>query len=213
MKAEMLHALLETVMDRLDNPLIEFQPIEVELKDPLASERMLKKIGILRTMKCDIQPELYDWLKILPENAILRGIIWLEEADEAEQGSEKPVSILKRKKGEKPPVGPYAKFWEELFLEGIISNPLMMELFLIEPGLADWESKVVKPWQSQGANLVSDVAPELLLTLIRDYYLGVAEPLDETGKKAIELIAEIRLIEEKIKPAYAPNQYIDPTEL
>ena len=211
MKAEMLHALLETVMDRLDNPLIEFQPIEVELKDPLASERMLKKIGILRTMKCDIQPELYDWLKILPENAILRGIIWLEEADGVEQGSEKPVNILKRKKGEKPPVGPHAQFWEELFLEGIIGNPLFMECFGIEPGLAEWESRIADHWED--ARAASDVAPAALLTMIRMRYIGSNHPLDETGQKAIELIAEIRLIEEKIKPAYAPNQYIDPTEL
>lgn len=210
MNAEMLHALLKTVMDRLDNPLIEFQPIEVELKDPLASERMLKKIGILRTMKCDIQPELYDWLKILPENAVLRGIIWLEEAD-GEQESEKPVNILKRKKEKKPLAGPHAKFWDELYLEGIIGNPLFMECFGIEPGLADWESKVAAQWED--ARVVSDVAPAALLTLLREYFLGKQEPLTEEGQQVVALLAEIRLIEEKLKPVYAPDQYIDPSEL
>jgi len=154
---EQLAALLKEVMTRLDHPLPEMRPVELELKDPLARETNTKAVGWTRKVTGDITIEFYEWLKTLPDNAILKGFIWLEEAEPTQT-----PEITKKEK--KPKKGPHGKFWEELFLEGIIGTHEFKTIFGLPDGLGNWNEIVRARFEKDS---LTHISPDEVLMYIR----------------------------------------------
>lgn len=154
MNAETLHQLLTEMRERLEHPLGHMRPVEVALKDPIPSESRPKKVGILRKARFDIDADFYDWLMTLPENCVLKGILWMEEEGE-------PV----QKKTKKPAKGPHGKFWQEMFLEGVIGRADFQQWTGVSPGLEKWEEAVRALF---GKDSLTDVSPEMLLAKLQE---------------------------------------------
>lgn len=191
MDAEQLQELLKEMMARFDHPLGHMRPVEFMLKDPLPSETRPKKIGIITKAKFDILKEFYDWLMVAPENCVMRCIGWIEE-----EGEGQPVVTTK-----KPEKGTHGKFWQEMFLEGIIGRADFQQWTGVQPGLEGWEKILRALFEKESLTFVS---PEMLL----EYLRKEAGPDRLKGLlKAIEGIAKLG------EPEFPPDQYFSPFDL
>lgn len=196
MDAEQLQELLKEMMARLDHPLEYMRPVEFELKDPLPSETRPKKLGVITRAKFDILKEFYDWLMCAPENCVMRCIGWIEE-----EGEGQPTVTVTKQKKVKPEKGTHGKFWQEMFLEGIIGRADFQQWTGVQPGLDGWEKIVRKIFEQDSLTFVS---PEMLLTWLREQ----AGPDRLKGLlKAIEGIAKLG------EPEFPPDQYFSPFDL
>lgn len=176
LSAEQLKALLEEVGTRIDHPLPEMRPVAIEMKDPLGRETNSKAVGWTRKVTADIVVEFYEWLKTLPDNAILKGFVWLEEADATQ-----PMGTAK-KEPKKPKKGPHGKFWQEMFLENVISRPEFKTLFGIPDNLKSWKEPL--RWHFSSDSL-THVSPAMLITKLKE--AGLTELADQIQKIADSL--------------------------
>lgn len=199
MDAEQLHTLLTEMQARLEHPLGHMRPVEFQLKDPLPSETRVKKVGVITRAKFDILKEFYDWLMCAPENCVMRCIGWIEE--EGEGFERLPALPKKERKTSKPEKGTHGKFWQEMFLEGIIGRADFQQWTGVQPGLDGWE-KIVRAIFEQDS--LTFVSPEMLL----EYLRKEAGPDRLKGLlKAIEGIANLG------EPEFPTNQYFSPFDL
>lgn len=196
MDAEQLQEWLKEMMARLEHPLEHMRPVEFQLKDPLPSETRVKKVGVITRAKFDILKEFYDWLMVAPENCVMRCIGWIEE-----EGEGQPIVTTKPKKASKPEKGTHGKFWQEMFLEGIIGRADFQQWTGVQPGLDGWEKIVRKIFEQDSLTFVS---PEMLLEWLREQ----AGPDRLKGLlKAIEGIAKLG------EPEFPADQYFSPFDL
>ncbi len=158
LSAEQITALLQEMMARLDHPLPEMRPVEIELKDPLARETNTKAVGWTRKVTGDITIEFYEWLKTLPDNAILKGFIWLEEAVPAQQ-----PEIAKKEKRSAKEKGPHGKFWQEMVHAGINTLPEFQAIFDIQ-NPDKWNEEVRAKF---GKSSLTFVSPEEAIQYVR----------------------------------------------
>lgn len=158
LSAEQITALLQEMMARLDHPLLEMRPVEIELKDPLARETNTKAVGWTRKVTGDITIEFYEWLKTLPDNAILKGFIWLEEAVPAQQ-----PEIAKKEKRPAKEKGPHGKFWQEMVHAGINTLPEFQAIFDIQ-NPDKWNEEVRAKF---GKSSLTFVSPEEAIQYVR----------------------------------------------
>ena len=193
MNAETLHQLLTEVQERLEHPLEYMRPVEVALKDPIPSESRPKKVGVIRKARFDIDSDFYGWLMTLPENCILKGIVWMEEEGE-------PAEPAKPKKT-KPAKGSHGKFWEEMFLEGVIGRADFQQWTGVQPGLDKWQEIVRALFEKDS---LTEVSPEMMV----EWLLKEAGPdrLDNLRKK-------IQSVADSLKPDFPEGQYFSPFDL
>lgn len=186
LSAEQITALLQEMMARLDHPLPEMRPVEIELKDALARETNTKAVGWTRKVTGDITVEFYEWLKTLPDNAILKGFIWLEEVE--------PIQTPEiAKKEKKPKKGPHGKFWEELFLEGIIGTHEFKTIFGLPDGLDNWNEIVRARFEKDS---LTHIAPDEVLMYIRkNHKVEDGFDIDPSG-----LLSRISAIGQQMSP-------------
>jgi len=195
MNAEQLHQALTEMQARLEHPLEHMRPVEFQLKDPLPSETRVKKVGVITRAKFDILKEFYDWLMCAPENCVMRCIGWIEE-----EGEGQPIVTTKPKKA-KPEKGTHGKFWQEMFLEGIIGRADFMQWTGVQPGLEDWEKIVRAIFEKESLTFVS---PKMLLDWLRK----------EAGPDRLkELLKAIESIANSREPEFPPDQYFSPFDL
>ncbi len=196
MDAEQLQEWFKEMMARFDHPLEHMRPVEFQLKDPLPSETRPKKIGIITKAKFDILKEFYDWLMVAPENCVMRCIGWIEE-----EGEGQPVVTTKTKKAGKPEKGKHGKFWQEMFLEGIIGRADFQQWTGVQPGLDGWEKTVRAIFEQDSLTFVS---PEMLLEYLRK----------EAGPDRLKnLLKTIEKIANLGEPNFPPDQYFSPFDL
>ena len=193
---EQLKDLLAEMMARFDHPLEYMRPVEFQLKDPLPSETRVKKVGVITRAKFDILKEFYDWLMCAPENCVMRCIGWIEE-----EGEGQPAVTTKPKKASKPEKGTHGKFWQEMFLEGIIGRADFQQWTGVQPGLDGWEKTLRALFEKESLTFVS---PEMLLDFLRKE----AGPDRLKGLlKAIEGVANLG------EPEFPADQYFSPFDL
>ena len=167
--AEQLHVLLHQLLERLKQPLPEMQPIHTQLKDPVPRETRPKKIGILRKSTFDIDSEFYEWLKWMPENVVINCIMWVEELPAAENPptEDTPAQMIVPKKQRSvtsiPKDGPHGKFWQEMFLEGIIGRQDFRQLMGIPENLSEWSERVREIF---GSHSLTHISPADLIEWI-----------------------------------------------
>jgi hypothetical protein len=196
MDAETLHTRLTEMQARLEHPLEHMRPVEFELKDPLPSETRVKKVGVITRAKFDILKEFYDWLMVAPENCVMRCIGWIEE-----DGEGQPVVTTKPKKASKPEKGAHGKFWQEMFLEGIIGRADFQQWTGVQPGLEGWEKTVRALFEKDSLTFVS---PEMLLKWLRE----------QAGSDRLKgLLKAIEDIAKTGEPDFPPDQYFSPFDL
>jgi hypothetical protein len=190
--AETLHQLLTEVQERLEHPLEHLRPVEVALKDPVPSESRPRKVGVIRKARFDIDSDFYGWLMTLPENCVLKGIVWMEEGS---------VAVEPAKKKTKPTKGPYGKFWEEMFLEGVIGRADFQQWTGVQPGLDKWQETVRALF---GKESLTEVSHEMMI----EWLLKEAGPdrLDNLRKK-------IQSVADSLKPDFPEGQYFSPFDL
>jgi len=197
MNAEQLHTLLTEMQARLEHPLGHMRPVEGTFKDPLGREGETLKYGVVRKMTCDITEETYLYLKMLPKPCVLRGVFWLEEEGEGQP----TVTVTKPKKASKPEKGTHGKFWQEMFLEGIIGRADFQQWTGVQPGLDGWEKTVRAIFEQDSLAFVSS---EMLLKWLREQ----AGPDRLKGLlKAIEGVANLG------EPEFPADQYFSPFDL
>ncbi len=157
LSAEQLHAALSEMSGRLNHPLEWMRPILTELKDPAPTETRPRKIGVLRRARFDVLAEFYQTLMQMPEDVVLNCIIWAQETGEA------PTPEI-AKKEKKPKKGPHGKFWEELFLEGIIGTHEFKTIFGLPDGLNNWNEVVRARFEKDS---LTHISPDEVLMYIR----------------------------------------------
>lgn len=207
--AAQITELLKELMERVEHPLSHMEPFEVELKDPLPREARTKAAGLTRKATFDIDADLYRHLQdTVPENAILKGILWMEEAPEAPelktQAEAAPTKEKTGRKPAKPASGPHGKFWEELYLEGIVGRKDFKYLFNIPDGLTGWNEIVRDEF---GFDSLTKVSPEELCQWIRN------RGIQEDGNAWTELLANIDGIVKKLDPRFADGQFLSPFDM
>lgn len=196
MTPEQLHALLKELLARLDNPLPQMQPIEVALKDPLPREARTKQVGVTRKVTFDLDKETYDWLMVdIPETAILKGILWLEEPGEI--GEAVTPAKPKRSKTSIPKDGPHGEFWQEMFLEGVIGQNDFKQLTGVADGLADWHETIRALFETPS---LTNISPDTLLLWL-------------VGRAQDDLIDKVRRIAKSQEPEFPVGQYYSPFDL
>lgn len=109
MSPEQITELLKELLERVEHPLEMMRPMEVSLKDPTPSESRRRIIGIVRRSGFDIDTDVYNWLQnVIPEKAVLKGILWLEEeAEPTDQVGSISSKIKTKAEKEVFPVGQY----------------------------------------------------------------------------------------------------------
>lgn len=197
LSVEQLHALLEEVQERLKNPLPEMQPFQVELKDPRPSERSTK-IGWIRKLSAEIDSEVYDQLKRLPDNYVLKGFLWLEEMPAEQQ----QTKTTKKTEGE------YGQFWKDMFLEMVIgSADFKMTFPGLENGLENWSKTVAGHFGLVNESL-NTVGPKQLIAFIEKTWAN-------TEKQGIveRLTRKINEVAGLSNSQFPPGQYFSPAML
>lgn len=194
--AEQLKELLAEMMARFDHPLPHMQPVEFQLKDPVPSETRPKRLGIITKAKFDILQDFYQWLIVAPETCTIRCIGWIEE-----EGEGQPVVTTKTKKTSKAEKGTHGKFWQEMFLEGIIGRADFQQWTGVQPGLDGWEKTVRAIFEQDSLTFVS---PEMLLEWLRNQ---AGPDRLKSLVKAIEGIANLG------EPEFPADQYFSPFDL
>lgn len=203
MSPEQIKTLLEELLARVEHPLEMMRPMEVELKDPTPSESRRKVIGIVRRSGFDVDTDVYNWLQnVIPEKAVLKGILWLEEESETTDAAQ-PTHVSK-KRSQKPPKGPHGKFWEELFLECFIGQERVKELWDIPSPLPTNWNDYVKVIFNEPDSLTNISPGAVMSWLVKR---GETELADQVG--AISSKIKVKA-EKEVFPA---GQYFSPFQL
>ena len=202
LSAEQITALLQEMMARLDHPLSEMRPVELELKDPLGRETNTKAVGWTRKVTGDITVELYEWLKTLPDNAILKGFIWLEEAEPIQA----PEIAKKEKKAVKEK-GPHGKFWQEMVHAGINTLPEFQAIFDIQ-NPDKWNEEVRAKF---GKTSLTFVSPEEVIQYVRKN----SKVEDGFEIDPSSLMDKINAVTKKVSPSptLPPGQHFSPADI
>lgn len=200
---EQITELLKELLQRVEHPLEMMRPVAVELKDPTPSESRRKNIGIVRRSGFDLDIDLYDWLQnVIPEKAVLKGFLWLEEESELTDPTE--TTPTSRKRSQKSPKGPHGTFWQELYLECFIGQQKVKELWnLPTPLPKDWESYVKAVFNEPDS--LTNISPGAVMSwLVKQ---GETELADQVGA----ISSKIKVKAEK--EVFPDGQYFSPFQL
>lgn len=203
MSPEQIKTLLEELLARVEHPLEMMRPMEVSLKDPTPSESRRKVIGIVRRSGFDVDTDVYNWLQnVIPEKAVLKGILWLEEEAEPTDAAQ-PASTGK-KRSQKPPKGQHGTFWQELFLECFVGQERVKALWGLQTPLeTNWEDRVKVVFNEPDS--LTNISPGAVMSWF--VKAGETDLADQVGSISSKIKTKA---EKEVFPA---GQYFSPFDL